>query len=154
LLDSDVIFGTTFKVQVEIELSFWDIQQYEWNRIQGKNVLKNWWVDGGYRSREATVTVDRNRLYAISVIKGFPSGELYRAEWIGDNPAAKSRTNVLHIPYRGMMIRFNGQDVLRISTICSNGIRVAVKDTLRTRTRMCKMCDKAQARMEAGVHRS
>lgn len=148
MLDSDVIINKQFEFKFTGHLRFWHVQQYEWAKLLGKkDILRHWGTYTNYNFRDIVVEVEPSRQYTVTAIKRFPKDWLFRAEWLGDIEK-KSSTNVLHIPTAGMLIKFDGQEVLKVGTLCSNTLQVAVRDTIHTRTRICKVCDRSQQARE------
>lgn len=143
-LDAATILGKRFDFSFSASLPFWVIQDYEWAKLTAhRDILRNWAIYSGY-SREFNVAIEPSRQYTVAAIKKFPMDQLYRAEYIAP-PGEEGNgnpTNALHVAAVGMLIRFDGQEILKIRTICNTVVKVAVRDILRTGTRMCKSCDK------------
>lgn len=138
--------NTRFAVRLDGEMSIWTVQEFEWNNVwEEAGAL---WLQGPgvYFRLSGAPRVARS--YIVTRIKRFSADVLYRTEWIGDGEnAPKSKSNVLHVPTFGMLLRFGDTELLKIQTLCNNQIKCAVPDVLSARTRICLRCDRVRMKM-------
>jgi hypothetical protein len=139
--------GLRTTATVKLQLSIWDVQAYEWNRRARGGVNAHNFVDvegTSYYFPRNLIEVERT--YTVAIIKSFPEGDLYGGAYVprDDEMSPKDSAMVLHVPYRGMLIRWPAHEVelLKITTLCGHSVRAAWKNEVGGGARMCKMCIK------------
>lgn len=142
--------GVRTSGSLDFEMTIWDVQNFEWVRHSHHSNRDSAmvYVNGSsYYLPGAKPTVRQN--YTVSLIKYFPNDYLFGGAYVprDDDFEPKTSVTVLHVPYRGMLIRWpsEGIELLKVTTICGNSVRAAMRGEIGKGKRMCKVCERKLA---------